>query len=426
MISLKKIETSLFYLLLFTIPISLRHIFYYEPLGFLEWTAVYVYATDILLGALFACWFLHKPKIRISRSDWFLFAFIIIAALSIGNALNPRAALFQWVKLLEGAALYFYIKDYALKRFQLSKGFLALVLGAAFQGSIGIAQFMTQGSLGLKYLGESVLAPAMSGIAAFYVHGTKIMRAYGTVPHSNVLAVYLFVALGAFYSIAIYQKRNWWWHVLHAVILWAFLLTFSRVVIGLWALNFLVRSFLIRFHRPFHKEFWQDDEMRRRSLKIFWVTVGVCAVFIVCYWPYVLNRSDVSTADEAVQMRVFYNHESLHGQHNLFGLGMGNFVPWLMAQNLHFDRGLYQPVHNIYLLVYSETGLIGLSLFLIFIGLLLVGYYHRTGFRKLYHFSFALIIFSILLFGLFDHYLWTIQSGRFVFWLALGLAAGAE
>ena len=239
-----------------------------------------------------------------------------------------------------------------------------------------------------------------------------------------MLAVFLFVALGTFYWTAIYQRRAWWWHVLHGVILWAFLLTFSRVVIGIWALNFVIRSFLIRFYKPFHKEYWENDEMRHRSLKIFWVTVGIVAVFALVYHADVINRSTIATTDEAIQLRVLYNHESLASAHRLLGLGIGNFVPWLMTQDLHLDRGLYQPVHNIYLLIYSEVGPIGLGLFLLFLGLFFWDYYRRIGFRKLFNFSFGLIIGSMLVFGLFDHYLWTIQTGRLLFWLVLGVGAG--
>lgn len=421
---IKKFENWLFYIFLFAIPISLRHVFHYEPFQFVEWTAIYVYATDLLLLILIGYWLASRPKITVRLADWFLFGFVAVAALSIKNAIDVQTAFFQWLKLLEGIALYFYIKDYAVKRFKISRGFEALVWGGAFQGVIAIAQFVTQGSLGLKYLGESVLVPALSGIAAFYVSGIKIIRAYGTTPHANVLAVFLFVALGTFYWTAIYQRRAWWWHVLHGVILWAFLLTFSRVVIGIWALNFVIRSFLIRFYKPFHKEYWGNDEMRHRSLKIFWVTAGIVAVFALVYHADVINRSTIATTDEAVQLRVLYNHESLASPHRLLGLGMGNFVPWLMTQNLHLDHGLYQPVHNIYLLIYSEVGPMGITLFLLFLGFFFWDYYRRIGFRKLYNFSFGLIIGSMLVFGLFDHYLWTIQTGRLLFWLVLGVGAG--
>ena len=135
----------------------------------------------------------HRPF-----ADIFLIIFVLVAGISIRNALDVQTAVFQWVKLVEGVALYFYVKDYALKRFKLAHAFEAIVAGAVFQSVIAIAQFITQGSLGLKYLGESPLAPALSGIAAFFVDGVKIMRAYGTTPHSNVLALYLFVVIIVF------------------------------------------------------------------------------------------------------------------------------------------------------------------------------------------------------------------------------------
>lgn len=422
---LKKLEIWLFYIFLFCVPISLRHIFHYEAFNFIEWTSVYVYVTDLLLGILFVFWARSGIRARLAWADYFLLAFVVVAGISIKNALDTQVALFQWLKLIEGVLLYFYVKDYALKRFQLSNSFVALVFGGVFQGVIATIQFIHQGSLGLKYLGESVLVPAASGIAAFYVDGIKVIRAYGTTPHSNVLAICLFVALGAFYSVAIYQKRAWWWHIFHAIILWAFLLTFSRVIVGLWLVTFLVRAFLVRFYRPFHKEFWENQMTRQRSLRIFWTTIVVGALFLACYWPYVANRSVISTDDEAVQLRVLYNHESLASRHAVFGLGIGNFVPWLLTQNLHLNRGLYQPVHNIYLLIYAEVGSIGIGLFLIFLCLLLYDFYRRTTFKKLYHFSFALIILAMLISGLFDHFLWTIQAGRLIFWLVLGLAAAA-
>lgn len=422
---LERIENWLFYIFLFSIPISFRHIFYYEPFQYVEWTAFYVYLTDIFLLALFAFWIARRPTIKPKTADWFLFAFVAVAGISIKNAINPAVAWFTWLKLLEGVALYFYIKGYALKRFEMQYGFMALVLGGLFQAGIAIPQFVMQSSLGLKWLGESTLSPSQSGIAAFIVDGAKVIRAYGTTPHSNVLAAYLFIALGAFYNIAVYQNRRWW-YLFHAVTLWAFLLTFSRVIIGIWLINFTIRSILIKFYPKFRQELWQKTEEGRRGVKIFITTVVVGIAFAAAYWPYIINRSSVSVQDEAVQMRMFYNQESLATGRNWFGLGIGNFVPWLMTQDLHLSRELYQPVHNVYLLIYSETGITGISLFMIFLAMLWYDYARRGDFKKTHHFYFAIFIVSILIFGLFDHFLWTIQSGRLMFWGVIALLAGAE
>ncbi|OGM97503.1 MAG: hypothetical protein A2735_02100 [Candidatus Yanofskybacteria bacterium RIFCSPHIGHO2_01_FULL_41_21] len=469
-----KLENWVFYIFIFSIPISSRHIFWFEPFNFIEWTSIYIYATDIIFIMLVVFWAFNSRRIMVLNPDpgnqsrrfpqlrwdpfryWvkdhnlsadtFLIIFVIVAGFSIWGALDVQTAVFQWFKLVEGVVLYFYVKNYALKRFELRHVFEVVIISATFQSIIAIAQFMTQGSLGLKYLSESPLAPAFSGIAAFLVDGTKIIRVYGTTPHSNVLALFLFIAIFIFYDSLIYHKK-WWWHVFYVVILWAFFLTFSRVIVGLWGVSFILMFFLVTHNlspRPRKPSAsWRTDGSSlgplpllgkriwaTNSHKIFLTTICIAVTFIVVYWPYVINRSVISSDDEAVQLRILYNQESLASGQNLFGLGMGNFVPWLMTQDLHLSREIYQPVHNIYLLIYSETGIVGIALFLLFLAFLLYDFYHRlfAGWRikKLYHIPFALVIVSILIFGLFDHYLWTIQSGRLIFFIALGFLAGAE
>ncbi len=456
---LKRLENWVFYIFIFAIPISVRHIFGYEEFGFIEWTAVYLYLTDILLLILLGLWAFersrnHKTNVRsrageieqkiqqnfyaVSRwlrpSGYFLLSFVVVAGISISNALDIKAAVFGWLKLIEGVALYFYIKDYAVKRFSLDKALIAVVAGGVFQSVIAITQFVTQGSLGLKYLGESPLIPAMSGIAAFFSGGIKIIRAYGTTPHSNVLALYLFVALGASILLSLRKNKMWWLNIFYIVILWGFLLTFSRVVIGLWGIGFIAAAAYVFYPRPRKPVPSVSPQAGPLPLlgpktqaaafkNIILVTIGVLVVFLACYWPYVVNRSAISANDEAVQLRVLYNNESLSSGHNLLGVGVGNFVPWLMTQDLHLDRHLYQPVHNIYLLIYSEVGIVGIALFLLFLAFLVYDFLKAKELKNLHNLSLALILASILLFGLFDHYLWTIQTGRLIFWGLLGLMA---
>src|SRR3989344_7585409 len=129
----------------------------------------------------------------------------------------------------------------------------------------------------------------------------------------------------------------------------------------------------------------------------------------------------LSSEEEAVQLRVFYNEESLKGGINLFGIGLGDFPGWLMEQNPNLPRHIYQPVHNVYLLIYSEVGVIGFILFLLFLAGLLYEFIKKTRLRELKHYSFLLVVISVLFIGLFDHFLLTIQQGRFVFWLGLAL-----
>jgi len=96
----------------------------------------------------------------------------------------------------------------------------------------------------------------------------------------------------------------------------------------------------------------------------------------------------------------------------IVGTGLGTSP--LYQRNITNFALLHQPIHNIYLLVLSETGFIGLVLFLFLIYLAVQS-------------PLAIIrntLYVILILGLFDHYFLTIQQGQLVLSLILGMALG--
>ena len=99
---IQKIENWVFYVFLFAIPISVRHIFDYQSFGYIEWQAKYLYATDILLGILLIFWIWNRKGGRsaitspgLVMADYFLLGFVIVSGLSIQNALDVGTA---WVQ----------------------------------------------------------------------------------------------------------------------------------------------------------------------------------------------------------------------------------------------------------------------------------------------------------------------------------------
>ena len=143
-------------------------------------------------------------------------------------------------------------------------------------------------------------------------------------------------------------------------------------------------------------------------------------IFVIAFWPEVFSRVKISGGEEAVQLRIFYNNESL-SYFNWFGVGPGNFVSWLMAKEPNLPRNLFQPVHNIYLLIFSENGFMGLAAFAAFLTFLVKDFIKRTKLERFHHYSILLVFSSFLFMGVFDHFLWTLQQGRFLFWLVLAL-----
>jgi len=437
---LSKLEQYLFYFLLFAIPFQARKILWYQNWNFNEWQSVSIYATDLILLVLFVFWakstlrgrqifnfkfsiFNKFSKLQFYKPDFWLIIFIIISAISIKNAISPQLAVYAWVKLLEFTLFYFYIKNYAVAKFGFVNSLLVIIGGGLFQAVIAILQFFKQSSLGLRLLGESVLSPDLTGIASFYnMAGEKIVRAYGATPHPNILAAYLFLAIFAFYYLWIYKNISKFYLFAYGLTLLAFFFTFARVAVFLFFFGFFAMGFpiLINFAKVSKARFLTKEFLMGKILPIVLVTVLVTVAFTFFYQSEAISRVKISSGEEAVQMRIFYNKESLKSL-NWFGVGSGNFVNWLMTKDPNLPRGLYQPVHNIYLLIYSETGIFGITAFILFLVFLIKDFIVRTKMNKLYHYSFLLIFLSFLFLGLFDHFLWTLQQGRFMFWLVVAL-----
>ena len=428
-----KSEQFLFYFLFFAIPLQTRKILYSPGWYFNEWQSVSVYATDIILLALFAFWLANSYqklsyyvlrimyygknfKGLIQKPDFYLVLFMAAAAVSVINSSSVVLSAYNLLKLVEFATFYFYVKNYAFYKFGFSKSLLFIFLGGVFQAGIAVLQFLKQSDLGLRILGESVLAPDLTGVASFFnLNGEKIIRAYGATPHPNIVAAYLFLSIFSFYFLWFYKKikRVNSAFLSYALILFGFFSTFSRVAIFLLFANFAVRGGLLSF-------LFKKNLFGRRLVRIYWFTGVVILIFVLAFWPEVLSRVKISSGEEAVRLRVFYNKESL-SSFNLFGAGPGNFVNWLMAKDPNLPRNLFQPVHNIYLLIFSENGFLGLAIFAAFLAFLVKDFIKRTKLERFHHYSILLVFSSFLFLGFFDHFLWTLQQGRFLLWLVLAL-----
>jgi O-antigen ligase len=165
-----------------------------------------------------------------------------------------------------------------------------------------------------------------------------------------------------------------------------------------------------------------------------------------------INNSSFSNylpSNYAFNDRSFYNNvsrETISGNF-IFGSGPGTFIfqinSYLTKNNIHqkLESWQYQPAHNIYLLIASEIGIIGLFIFLLFLSQTISNSFktikkplnkrlfsndvqivsRETIFSLELNYYLLAILISFLFIGLFDHYFWTLQQGRLMLWLVLGL-----
>ena len=100
-----------------------------------------------------------------------------------------------------------------------------------------------------------------------------------------------------------------------------------------------------------------------------------------------------------------------------FGVGLNNFTVFVDKYNFDsLDIRFSQPVHNIFLLVFSESGVFGFVLLLGFIYFSLKRLVNSSYFH-----IFLISVLQVILLGSFDHYLFTMHQTLLLFWVIFGL-----
>lgn len=443
---LATLELWMWYLFVATAAWQTRLILWQADMRFIEWRSASLYAGDVLMVALFIFaivrakgWFVR----RMDTADWLLGFFIAVAVLSLARTDQLTVGMYQLLRLAQGMLFYVYLRHWAWNRFDADRTAVAFVAGALLQATLGITQYMLQHDAGLRWLGESLLRTDMRGVAVFYdTHHIKILRAYGTFPHPNVLAAYLMMALWvigwlwmrhgdsklATRHSPLATFRCLVWPATTALLLWGLYLTFSRTVIAVW-LAALVAMALVLVIRRISGHWSNINEVRRRALPMAVTVLAVSACFAVFMWSTVVARMTISASDEAVRLRIKYNDEavasgtSLLWRINWTGVGIGNFTTWLSRYDTSMPSFMYQPAHNIYLMIYSETGLLGLLLWLAWLVLVIRMAWRGYATQPVVRAGVLALLSAVLVIGLLDHFYWTLQQGRMLWWATLALAA---
>lgn len=432
-----KIEKILFYLFLFLIPFQIRYFLHNNGN---EWNSAFLYLGDLLFIVVLGLALLRKG-IKIGEKDILLLIFLIISAVSLFVTSGLSIGAFRLVKLLEFALLYIYICSNAAF-LGLNKALSIIFYSGVLQAILAIAQFIKQGSIGIKFVEAGVFSPDSPGVANFILNGERIMRSYGSFSHPNVLAGFLVLAGFCFYGLFLQRdiqgeskgnQRGLVNMFGFLIIVFALFLTFSRTAIAVFGATTTV-FFLIEFLKTREKQI----------IKLFGLFVISCILATIILFPYIKARFfTISLEEQAVDLRFFYNKMTIQmiKEKPILGIGIGNFVnhsqnypAYLRAaakisgvfegspEGINgIPQWIFQPVHNIYLLIAAEIGIIGLVAFLGFIGLALL-----KGIQGVFEGNqrvFMFLVLGFLIIGLADHYFWTLQAGGLMFWFVLALTA---
>lgn len=425
--SLRKTIEYLFYLFVFLLPWQTKLIL--RPAG-TNFNEISLYASHLLLVGILILFFIYKLRERKGREIisplWCaLIVSEIFILISFFFAADQTLAFYHYVLFVAGVGLFCLMregtevisyKEGKLDKFKVIYSFLA---GIFLQAVLGIYQFLAQKSFICKYFGLAQHDAYTPGTAVIETFSGRWLRAYGGFDHPNIFGGVLVISLVlAAYLLArkkiIRSKQeigeSIFLFIFYFVALISLFFTFSRAAWLAYGLGsiILLMALIIR----------EDRWIIGRFLALFFFSAVMLFIIAFPYRDLLQTRisSETRLEQKSWNERWSYLFEAkdLIAQQPLFGVGAGNYVSALERQDqARKPIWNYQPVHNVFLLLWAESGIFALISFAAFLFFLI-----KKNRRAV--FSGAIFAVIIVLF-LFDHWLLSLPFGVLFLFFILGL-----
>jgi O-antigen ligase len=386
----KRLENTLFFLIILFLPTQLgKHLwpsFSYIYSLKIDYFSPTIYFWDLLVLGLFIIWIIQKPKINLLALNLFSL-FLLTQITSLFWAQNPMAGVVRMEQYILSFFLGIYI---ASNRFEdiIKKVRLPLIAGLSVESVLSFAQIIKGGSLGFWVLGERSFNLTTLAISKFNFYSLELLRPYGTFSHPNVLASYLLLGL-----LLIFRKVN----PVTIIVITAVILTFSRVatLVLLFCVPLLLKA--------------------KKHVVLLFLLLALSPLILIRFVS-VLEFDSLSFLRRTELISASFE---IFSKSPLVGVGLNNFISTLSSDIIAGPARFLQPVHNIFLLVLSETGILGVM------GMFgMLGYpIYRVIKLQISNSKFQiLLIWCVIIFlGMFDHYFLTLPQGYRMLFMLWGL-----
>ena len=336
----------------------------------------------------------HRPVRMAAPETWLLLVFVVIAGLSSFGALWPRFAFEQGIGLLKMVALYLLV----LNTVDSWKKLRLLLAVAVFGG----------------------LFPALGALARYPIDGyARGARAgwIGIFENSNDLA-YSLVLLAPL-ALALLSTARWHMKPLYAATTLAYvatiLLTFSRG--GLLALCIVALFCLLR---------WGTPSTRVLGAAMIAATV----IFVTAFWTRSDTTGLVDHATLDLRLRTIKIGAAMLADYPVLGVGIGcSLLGWPLYAPAWYPADGWLGVHNTAVVVFTETGLFGGSIFVALFVTTLVGVHRAARALRLRRRVATQRLVSAIEISLYGFLACSLTGGYLVSWfpyLLLGLASAAR
>ncbi|MBN1618141.1 O-antigen ligase family protein [Candidatus Dojkabacteria bacterium] len=298
---------------------------------------------------------------------------------------------------------------------------ISLILSGLVQAVIGLLQFYRNSPLGLFFLGESRVHVGGFNASAVYLPDGYRMRSYGTFPHPNILGGFLvlicFILIN--WLLTLIQEKTLKKKYLLKVFLSISLLLCITCIVVTWSRTAWLALFAVIFIRMIiflYKNF---------SKKIFVGFIIFSLTTIACLGLWVMKSDNYlaralknrlveqsSETDISVTERRMLMEKSVEiaSSNSVTGVGMGNFVKYLSNIPVYNAQGvrIIQPVHNVFMMIFVENGIIGSAILSIILVLIAI---ERFKAQKISFINLLIVSAYVLCIFFLDHYFWTLPQG---------------
>lgn len=357
----KKFETVLFFAFFATMM---------APLTMEIMPHVRIYLCDFPLLGLYVCFFMRfcmrRVRFQLDRFDLLYGLFLVwlgICAYYGRDFMISSEWLWFW---LRGYLIIFYMRHNLGGFISHKTLFYAIGLCLLIEPTLAVIQTITHSSVGVVQQYFGILKARES---RWLYEGSSVTRAQGTFMHTNYFGnwlVMLMPFLQARISHASFKERRnfglWWGFCAFALVL-----TFSRANWMAFLLGFLAILLIDRRYRSV----W-SKQRRWISYLVVPVLLLVTAYTVLpseteFLMKLALARAERTFDDKSSNIRtdLIEGAITVLEDNYVFGVGPGNSKVMIQESNPFIPAWFRATVHNIYLIIATESGILGLLLFLL-------------------------------------------------------------
>ncbi|MCK4636157.1 MAG: O-antigen ligase family protein [Candidatus Moranbacteria bacterium] len=432
---LQKISNSFFYSFIFALPWQTVYFLRESFLDGEKWHygVIGIYCNVIFLVAWIVLeLFLQKNNLlktftKDKKLFWLTVVFWISIGISVFQANDKILSIYFWTIIFVGLISFWLLKNSKVK---IKKIIFAFILTAVIQGVFGLGQFILQDSFSSKWLGVEKHEISRGGTAVIENQNSRYLRAYGSFSHPNVLGGYL--ALGLIVALGYYLNLNVKKPVRRALdffLLFSIIIIFSGLIVSFSRSAYLMLALSFSFLTFFI--FIKKRECFKKLFYVYFLLFFTALMFFLNYQNLFLTRVRVENRLEqrSISERISQvNDSKVIIKNNFFqGVGAGNYTLFSWQKDLE-KRPIWQhqPVHNIYLLIWSELGFFGLLTFGLLISQIIFKSIYFLQIESDFRIFFTVSFFGLLTIGFFDHWIYSSYFGIMIFWFLAGLMGKVE